>query len=75
MKITDNLTITKRMKDGAFYGEKKGTSYVITTSDDLYEEYNSFYSAMRQADFDKRTSIVQDMIDKGMYVCYNPYAP
>ena len=38
MKITDNLTITKRMKDGAFYGEKKGTSYVITTSDDLYEE-------------------------------------
>ena len=67
MKITDTLTMTKRMKDGAFYGERNGASYVITTGNDAYEEYNSFYATMRQTDFQNRGSVVQEMIEKGMY--------
>ena len=67
MKITDTLTITKRSRDGAFYGTRNGASYVITTSDELYDEYSKFYSSMRHVDYDNRVSVVQDMINDGLY--------
>ena len=34
MKINDQLSITKRAKDGAFYGERNGVAYVIEASGD-----------------------------------------
>lgn len=69
MKITDKLTITKRAKDGAFYGERNGSSYVIDPNADssLYQEYDTFYTIMRKTDFDKRPDVVNDLLARDMY--------
>jgi len=67
MKITENLSMTKRARDGAFYGEKDGRSYVIDNTNELYQEYASFYNSMRTTNFDTRAQAVQELMDAGMY--------
>lgn len=69
MKINENLSITKRAKDGAFYGERNGVAYVIDASKDadVYQEYDTFYTVMRQTSFDKRAEAVNDMIARDLY--------
>lgn len=69
MKITDKLTITKRAKDGAFYGERNGTPYVIDakTDMDIYKEFSVFYNTMRQTQYEDRPSVLSDMVARDLY--------
>ena len=69
MRINDKLSITKRAKDGAFYGERNGVSYVIdpTADAEVYQEYDTFYTVMRSTNFDKRADVVNDMIARDLY--------
>jgi len=69
MKITDKLSVTKRAKDGAFYGENNGKPYVIDPSGDatIYQEYDTFYSIMRQTSYDKRNEVLNDLISRNLY--------
>ena len=70
MKITEKLSITKRAKDGAFYGERNGVSYVIdpsTADSSIFQEYDTFYTIMRQTPYEKRTDTVNDMIARNLY--------
>lgn len=69
MKINDKLSITKRAKDGAFYGERNGSAYVIEADGDrdLYQEYDTFYTIMRQTPFEKRAEVVNDLISRDVY--------
>jgi len=69
MKVTDNLSITKRAKDGAFYGERNGASYVIEVDSDpaIYKEYETFYNLLRQTSYGDRTDLIRSLIDKGRF--------
>lgn len=67
MKITENLTITKRSSDGAFYGEKDNVAYVIKTDNADYPAYDGFYNIMRSTSFSDRPSLVNDLIAHNRY--------
>jgi len=69
MKITDSFSITKRAKDGAFYGTRNGVDYVIRKEDDeaVYKEYETFYSTIRAVSFGDRPSYIKNLEDRGAY--------
>lgn len=67
MKITENFTITKRSQDNAFYGEKIGTPYVITSDHELYSVYEQFYTKMRATAFGERSSVLAQIIADHQY--------
>lgn len=69
MRINDQLSITKRAKEGAFYGERNGVSYVIDSESDAdaYQEYDTFYTVMRGTNFERRAEVVNDMLTRDLY--------
>ena len=62
MKVNENMTITKRSTDGAFYGEKNKVPYVIERSHADYAIYDGFYNVMRSTAYSERANAVEEMI-------------
>ena len=67
MKLNERMTITKRSTDGAFYGEKDNTPYVIERSHADYAVYDGFYNVMRSTPFADRPQVVREMIANNRY--------
>ena len=67
MKVSDRMTITKRSSDGAFYGEKDNTPYVIERSNENYSVYDGFYSVMRSTPWADRPRIFNEIVDTNRY--------
>ena len=67
MKITENMTIIKRVSDSAFYGERDSKPYVVTTSDSHYAEYSEFYDILRQTEFSRRASYTEELRAQGRF--------
>lgn len=67
MKVSNNLTITKRTSDGAFYGERDGLNYVIETSHSDYPVYDAFYNTMRATSYAERPNMLMDIISNNRY--------
>ena len=76
MKVSDNMTITKRTSDGAFYGEKNNVPYVIERSHADYSVYDGFYNVMRATAYADRSSVFKDIINTNRYpVIFGDYSP
>ena len=67
MKVTETMTIIKRVKDDAYYGEKDGRAYVIKKGDSDYEDYEKFYEELRKTPFEHRPELVNTVIDENTY--------
>lgn len=67
MKVTENMTITKRSTDGTFYGEHDNTPFCIEPTHPLYPLYDGFYTVMRATAFNDRASMFQKMLDENQY--------
>ena len=67
MKVTDEMTITKRSTDGAFYGEKDGRQYVIEKSNVDYNVYDGFYNVMRATAYSDRPALMRSILDENRY--------
>lgn len=67
MRVSDNLTITKRSTDGAFYGEKNGNSYVVEATHKDYALYESFYNTMRATSYADRPRVYSELLDTNRY--------
>ena len=63
MKVSERMTITKRSTDGAFYGEKDNTPYVIERSHADYAVYDGFYNVMRSTAYADRPAMVREIIN------------
>jgi len=76
MKVSDNMTITKRTSDGAFYGEKNNVPYVIERSHADYSVYDGFYNVMRATAYADRPSVFKDIVNTNRYpVIFGDYEP
>ena len=62
MKLNDTMTITKRSADGAFYGERNGTSYVIEKANKNYSDYDALYNTMRSTAYADRPKTLEKII-------------
>ena len=67
MKVNEEMTITKRSTDGAFYGEKNSVAYVIERADVNYPVYDGFYNVMRSTAYGDRPRVVQELIENNRY--------
>jgi len=67
MKVSETMTITKRSSDGAFYGERNNTPYVIEPSHADYQAYDGFYNVMRATQYNERPSVFQDILENNRY--------
>ena len=67
MKVTEKMSITKRSSDGAFYGEKDNTSYVILPTDANYSAYDGFYTVMRATQWGERPALFQKILEENQY--------
>ena len=67
MKVSERMTITKRSTDGAFYGEKDNTPYVIERSHEHYSIYDGFYNVMRSTAYADRPALVREIISTNRY--------
>jgi len=67
MKVNDNMTITKRSSDGAFYGEKNSVSYLVERTHADYAVYDGFYNVIRATAFHDRPRVVTEMIANNRY--------
>jgi hypothetical protein len=67
MKLSEKMSITKRTADGAFYGEKNGTSYVIEHTHPEYTEYESLYNLMRETKYADRTQVFEELVNNNRY--------
>ena len=67
MKLDEKMTITKRSTDGAFYGEKNNTPYVIERSHADYAVYDGFYNVMRATPFAERSKVMHELIANNRY--------
>ena len=67
MKVSENMTITKRTTDGAFYGEKDGVQYIIEATHSDYPMYDGFYNVMRSTPYGDRPNILKQLIETNRY--------
>ena len=67
MKLNDNMTITKRSTDGAFYGEKDNVAYLIERSHVDYNIYDGFYNVMRATPFADRPKLMHELLTENRY--------
>lgn len=67
MKVSENMTITKRSTDGAFYGEKNNAPYVIERGHTDYEVYDGFYNVMRATAYGDRPNLYREIINTNRY--------
>lgn len=67
MKVSERMTITKRSTDGAFYGEKDNTPYVIERSNVDYNVYDGFYNVMRATAYADRPKLYQEILSTNRY--------
>ena len=67
MKLNEEMTITKRSTDGAFYGEKNNVAYIIDRSHADYAIYDGFYNVMRATPFADRPRVIQELINTNRY--------
>ena len=67
MKISERMTITKRSTDGAFYGEKDNTPYVIERTHTDYNVYDGFYNVMRSTAYVDRPRLFREILDTNRY--------
>ena len=67
MKLNATMTITKRSTDGAFYGEKDNTPFIIETTDANYPVYDGFYNVMRSTPFADRPKLLVELINNNRY--------
>ena len=67
MRVSDSMTITKRSSDGAFYGERNNSAYVIETSHADYKAYDGFYNVMRATPFVERPSKLNEIMTDNLY--------
>lgn len=67
MKVSENMTITKRSTDGAFYGEKNNTPYVIERGHVDYDAYDGFYNVMRATAYSDRPNMYREIINANRY--------
>ena len=67
MKVSENMTITKRSTDGAFYGEKDSMPYIIERTHTDYNVYDGFYNVMRSTAYTDRPRLFREMIDTNRY--------
>lgn len=77
MKVNDNMTITKRTSDGAFYGEKNSVPYMVERGNADYAVYDGFYNVIRATAFHDRPQVVNEMIANNRYpaIFGTPVAP
>ena len=76
MKVTENLTITKRSSDGAFYGEKNGSPYVIEVGNSNYSAYDGFYTVMRATEYKARPALYEQLVKDNKYPSiFGTYTP
>ena len=67
MKVSEKMTITKRSSDGAFYGEKDNTPYVIERTDTNYSVYDGFYNVMRTTPYADRPAVFREILTTNRY--------
>ena len=67
MKVSENMTITKRSTDGAFYGEKDNMPYVIERTHTDYNVYDGFYNVMRSTLYADRPRLLREILDTNRY--------
>ena len=67
MKVNEMMTITKRTKDGVFYGEKNSVPYEIAKDNPNYPVYEGFYNVMRSTPFTDRARTVAEFITNNRY--------
>lgn len=67
MKISENMTITKRSSDGAFYGERNSMPYVIERSNTDYSAYDGFYNVMRATAYSERPNVFKEILLNNRY--------
>lgn len=67
MRVSDNMTITKRSIDGAFYGERNGVTFVIDRAHADYPVYDSFYNVMRAASYAERPELYKELFRGNRY--------
>ena len=67
MRVTDEFTITKRTSDSAFYGERKTIPYVCNTSDPNYNEFEQFYTLMRNTTYTSRPALCTTLATRNQF--------
>lgn len=67
MKVSEEMTITKRSTDGTFYGIKDGVPYEIASNHPTYPLYDTFYSVMRSTPYSERSATIRDFKANNRY--------
>lgn len=67
MNVHATMSITKRSRDGAFYGEKNFKPFVIEVTNPTYVDYENFYNTMRNTPYADRESLFNDIVKNNRF--------
>lgn len=67
MYCNDNMTMTKRVSDSAYYGKVGCVPYTVETSDPMYTAYKTLYDALKSIDRSSRDAALKEAISNGTF--------
>lgn len=67
MYCNENMTMTKRVSDNAYYGKVDSVPYIVGTSDPMYTAYKTLYEALKSIDRSARDAALKKAISNGTF--------
>lgn len=67
MYCNENMTMTKRVSDSAYYGKVGCVPYTVETSDPMYTAYKALYDAMKAVSGASRDAVLKEAISNGTF--------
>lgn len=67
MYCNENMTMTKRVSDNAYYGKVGCVPYTVETSDPMYTAYKALYDALKSIDRSSRDTALKEAISNGTF--------
>lgn len=67
MYCNENMTMTKRTSDSAYYGKVGCIPYTVETSDPMYTTYKDLYEALKSIDRSSRDAALREAISNGTF--------
>lgn len=67
MYCNENMTMTKRVSDSAYYGKVDSVPYIVGTSDPMYTAYKTLYDALKSIDRSSRDAVLKEAISNGTF--------
>ena len=66
MYCNENMTMTKRVSDSAFYGKVNGTPFTVHMDSPAYAQLSDLYAALKAVNSTSRDAVIREAIAQGL---------